>query len=136
METILFNKDIKVMYVTATSFPEGVLAAHQKLHSLIPFSTDKRYFGISRPEHGGGIVYRASAEELESGEAEKLNLETMVLKKGNYLCVTIRDYKKDIPEIGRTFEQLTSQPNIDLQGYCVEWYISDKDLRCMIRLNN
>jgi hypothetical protein len=37
METIKLENDITVMYVTAASFPDGVLAAHQKLHSLIPF---------------------------------------------------------------------------------------------------
>ena len=33
---------------------------------------------------------------------------------------------KDIPAIGRAFEILINLPNIDLQGYCVEWYINDK----------
>jgi hypothetical protein len=136
METITFDKDIKIMYITASSFPDGVLAAHQKLHSLIPFSTDRKYFGISRPENGDAIVYKAAAEELESGEAEKLNCETMVLKKGNYLSITINDYMRDISAMGKTFGLLTSQPGIDPQGYCVELYISDKDLKCMIRLKN
>jgi hypothetical protein len=134
METITFNKDIKVFYITAKSFPDGVLEAHQKLHALIPFSTERKYFGLSRPENGGQIIYKAAAEELQPGEGEKLNCETLVLKKGDYLSVTIHDYMKDIPSIGKTFEKLTTQPGIDPQGYCVEWYISDKDLQCMIRL--
>ena len=134
METIKFDKDLTAMYVTATSFPNGVLAAHQKLHSLIPFSTDRKYLGLSRPENGGGIIYRAAAEELESGEAEKLGLETITLKQGNYISVTIHDYMKDIPAIGKTFDLLTSQPGIDPQGYCVELYLSDKDVQCMVRL--
>jgi len=94
METITFNNDIKVLYITATSFPDGVMAAHEKLHSLIPFSTQRKYFGVSRPENGV-IVYKAAAEELNEGEAEKLNCDTLVLKKGRYISLTIHDYMKD-----------------------------------------
>jgi len=136
METIKLENGITVMYVTAESFPNGVLAAHQKLHSLIPFSTERKYFGLSRPEGDGGIVYKAAAEVLESGEAEKLNLETIVIKKGNYISVTLHDYMKDLTAIGTTFQQMIARPDIDPEGYCVEWYLSDKDVQCMVRLND
>src|SRR4030081_1877810 len=101
METITQDKDITVFCVTAKSFPDGVMEAHQKLHSLVPFSTQRKYFGISRPENGV-IVYRAAAEELTPGEGKKLNCETLVLKKGKYISKTIHDYMKDIPSIGKT----------------------------------
>lgn len=137
METTKLDNDITVMYVTATSFPEGVMAAHQKLHSLIPFSTQRKYFGLSRPEGGDGeIVYKAAAEILESGEAEKLNLDTISIKKGNYISVTLHDYMKDPPAIGDTFQQMIARPDIDPEGYCVEWYLSDKDVQCMVRLKD
>lgn len=129
-----FNNDIQVMYVKADSFPNGVLAAHQKLHSNIPFSTDRKYFGISRPENGAGIQYKAGAEVLAPGEPEQYAFDTLVLPKGNYISVTINDYMKDIPAIGKTFQQLIAQPNIDPQGYCIEWYISNKDVICMVRV--
>jgi len=136
METIKLEYDIKVMYVTAASFPSGVLAAHQKLHSLIPFSTERKYFGLSRPENGGDIVYKAAAEVLESGEVEKLNLEIITIKKGNYVSATLHDYMKDLPAIGNTFQQMIARPDIDPKGYCVEWYLSDKDVQCMVRLQD
>lgn len=136
MNIFTSDHDISVMYVTAASFPEGVLAAHRQLHSLIPFTTDRRYFGLSRPEKGTDIVYRAAAEELESGEAAKLHLETIVLKKGRYVSLDISDYMTDVTAIGRAFNELLSQPGLDPQGYCVEWYVSNKDVKCMIRLKD
>jgi len=136
METIRLDNNITVMYVNATSFPDGVLSAHQKLHSLIPYSTERKYFGLSRPEGGGGIVYKASAEVLESGEAEKLNLETIIIKKGSYISATLHDYKKDLPAIGTTFQQMISRTDIDPEGYCVEWYLNDKDVQCLVRLKD
>lgn len=133
METTIIDSDIKVFYITANSFPEGILAAHQQLHALVPFSTDRKYFGISRPENGM-IVYKAGAEEIKPGEAEKYHCDTMVLKKGTYVSCTIHNYMKDIPAIGNTFQELLETPGIDPNGYCVEWYINDKDVICMIRL--
>lgn len=136
MEIITIDKDITAMCVTASSFPNGVLAAHQKLHSLIPYSTERKYLGLSRPENGGSIVYHAGAEELESGEAEKLKLETLVIKNGKYASIIIHDYMKNIEAIGEVFTKLTDLPDIDPKGYCVEWYISDEDVQCMVRLSD
>ncbi len=134
METIFQEQDTKVFYVTATYFPDGIQVAHEKLHALVPFSTDRKYFGISRPENNGPIVYRAAAEEIKKGEAEKLNCDTLVLKKGKYISLTIHDYTKDIQSIAKAFQQLLSSPGLDLQGYCVEWYVNNQDVKCMIRL--
>lgn len=134
METIVIDNDIKVLYINAASFPDDVMAAHQKLHSVVPYNAARRYFGLSRPESGGSIVYKAAAEEITSGEAETLNVDTMTIKKGNYACITINEYMKDLNAIGKTFQELIALPNIDPQGYCVEWYLSDKDVRCMVRL--
>jgi hypothetical protein len=134
METITFENDITIMYKTATSFPEGVMAAHEALHAVVPFSTDRGYYGVSRPESGGGIVYRAAVEELKPGEAASFGLDTLVLKKGNYISITIADFMKDPKIIGQTFQQMLEHPGLDSQGYCVELYFNDKDVKCMIRL--
>jgi hypothetical protein len=133
VETIVIDKDIKLIYEQAASFPEGVKAAHDKLHSLFPFTTERQYFGLSRPENGV-IIYRAAVEEIAPGEAEKFHLPTTTLKNGNYISITIHDFMKDIPAIGKTFQELLAHPGIDPQGYCVEWYFNMDDVRCMVRL--
>jgi hypothetical protein len=136
MDTTILVNDIKVIYVTAASFPDGVLDAHKKLHSMIPFYTDRKYFGISRPENGKNtIIYRAAAEELHPGEAEGLKCETLILKKEKYATITINDFMKDVTGIQKAFQKLLSYPELDPQGYCVEWYINDTDVKCMIRLS-
>jgi hypothetical protein len=133
METIRIEKDVKVFYVPATSFPDGIMAAHQKLHALVPFSTDRKYYGISRPENGM-IQYKAGTEEKAPGEAEKYGCPAFVLKQGNYTCITLHDYMKDPSEIRKAFDKLLENPDLDPDGYCVEWYISNKDVKCMVRL--
>ncbi len=136
METTKLDQDIKVFYVTAVSFPEGIMDAHNRLHALVPHGDGRRYFGVSRPE-GNGIVYRAAAEEMQDGEAEQLNCETLLIRKGDYIAIDIPDYTKDIQAIGAAFRTLLAHESIDHKdGYCVECYMNDKDVRCMVRLND
>lgn len=135
MEKYHLPDDITAMYITASSFPDGVLAAHQKLHSLVPMSDtpERKYFGISYPIDGT-IIYKAGAEELTEGEAEQLGLETYLMKKGKYISTDIHDYMKNLSAIGDAFNELLESPDIDANGACVEWYITDKDVKCMVRL--
>ena len=135
MEIKTLHDDIPVFYLRADSFPDGVLDAHKKLHTLVPFSPARKYFGLSRPENGV-IAYKAAAEELVPGEGEKLNGEMLVIPKGNYISETIPDFMKTLSLIGQTFKQLLAYPGIDPSGYCVEWYINEMDLICMVRLSN
>ncbi len=136
METIYIANDIKIFFVTAKNYPDGILAAHQQLHSMVPFSYDRKYFGVSRPENNGNIVYRAATEETFEGEATKYNCESLTLKKGNYISLIISHYRQDLPSIGIAFQKLLALPNIDPEGYCVEWYLNETDVNCMVRLND
>jgi len=134
MEHFILETDIKVYCISASSFPDGVMAAHQALHGMVSFNEQRKYFGLSRPENNEVIVYKAAAEELISGELSDKNLEVVIIKKGNYQCISIHNFMTDIPAIGKAFEQLTALTDIDPEGYCVEWYITQQDVRCMVRL--
>lgn len=133
MEHFTLDQNIPVAYVAAGSFPDGITAAHEQLHARVPFSAERRYFGLSRPENGP-IQYKAAAEELQPGEAARWNCPSMIIKKGTYIALTIENYTQDLQSIGRAFRELLTTPGLDPQGYCVEWYLNGKDVRCMIRL--
>ena len=130
---MVYDKDITIMYVQATSFPDGIMPAYEKLHRYVPFTLERKFISMSRPEDGE-IIYRAGAEELYPGEAQSFGLAAMTLKKGRYLCITVYNFMEDVPAVGRAFDLLTEQPGIDPQGYCVEWYFNEPDVHCMVRL--
>ncbi|HET6722273.1 MAG TPA: hypothetical protein VFH07_05960 [Chitinophagaceae bacterium] len=136
MENYFLEKDIKVFYVKATSFPDGITEAHQKLYALIGFAKHRKIYGISYPESPGKIIYKAAAEESYSGEAEKLGCPTFIIKKGNYSSIYVKDFYSDIPAIGKAFQKLLDNPGIDPEGCCVEMYEGDKGVRCMVRLSD
>lgn len=135
MEEMTLANDITVFYVTAKSFPHCVLQAHQEVRRLAGTTGNRRFFGLSRPENGV-IIYKAGAEEITAGEAEALNCDTVVIKKGRYISKTINGFKNDVPAIEKTFREMVSHPDLDLNGYCIEWYLNDDDVKCMVRLND
>lgn len=136
METMEFKTDIKLFCMKAKKFPDGVLEAHQALHALAAPGAGRKYYGISRPEDGGGIIYRAAVTELYESELAKHNLETFVLKAGQYLCIRVKNFKRNITAIGEAFQGLIQNPAIDPEGACVEWYYNDTDVHCMVRMKN
>ncbi|TMI95062.1 MAG: transcriptional regulator [Bacteroidetes bacterium] len=137
METTeyIIDKDIKVLCVRASSFPNGVKAAHQKLHSIFSSSEPRTFYGISHSDKSGNILYWAAAEELHKGEGERLNLETFTIRKGKYISELLEDWCKDEGLVGKTFKKLLADPRIDKNGYCLEVYLNEKDMRCMVPLD-
>lgn len=134
METVVVEKDINVYSITAKSFPDGILEAHQKLHAMLP-SKERRYYGLSRPENGV-IVYKAAAEVVEEDKGETIDRELFVIKNGHYKCIIVSNYMEDLQGIGKAFSELIADPDIDPNGYCVEYYYNDKDVKCMVRLKD
>jgi predicted transcriptional regulator YdeE len=135
MDTIVFDKEIAVCCVAASSFPDGVLTAFQTLHGKLDRKEERQHFGISHGLPDGGIHYLAAATELNPGEAETLGLDRFTIQKGTYLGLTIPDYLKDLGEIGRTFTRLLQNPDLDPEGYCLEIY-AGKDVQCLVKLKN
>jgi hypothetical protein len=136
MDSFILGEDIQVMCVFADRFPEGIVPAFEKLHNIVPNNPGRRYFGISRPDQTGEIMYRAAAEELEDGEAERLGLERFTIPGGAYNTYYIKDYRNNIGAIAECFQLLIGQSEADPNGYCIEWYIGDDDVKCMVRSND
>lgn len=138
MDTFVLDHDIKVFCLTATSFPEGVMAVHQQLDKIVPFVEGRNYFGLSRPDPAGKgkIIYKSASEELREGELKHLSLEEIIIKKGNYISVVIPDFMNNIPMIGESFQKMISMPGIDPDGWCVEWMLRDGGMRCMVLMES
>jgi uncharacterized protein YndB with AHSA1/START domain len=133
MDSFILGEDIPTLSITAESFPDGIVAAHEKLRQIFPDTERRRFFGVSRPDHTGKIIYKAAAEELETGEAEKLGLERFTIKRGAYNTYYIIDYPNKPDAIAQSFQLLLGQAEADPDGYCLEWYIGERDVKCMVR---
>lgn len=135
MEKYSFDRDIRVICVTARSFPDGIKEAHQRLHAMLPATKGRNFFGISYPESPGVIIYRAAVEESYPGEGQKMGAEIFTIKKGDYVSKTLKDWHKNEAIVSQTFRELLSDPRIDENGYCLEVYPNDDDMICMVKLD-
>jgi hypothetical protein len=71
-------------------------------------------------------LYKAAASESYPVEAEKYGLETFTIKKGLHQRNSL-DWQKDVTIVGKTFQRMLNEPNIDKNGYCLEVYLNEKD---------
>lgn len=131
IKELFLDKDIIVYRLRATGFPEGVGAAHMKLHSFVEFDKNRQYFGISHPENNEAIAYWAAATEIIPEELSKHGLEKFIIESGIYKYLDVHLFMENISDIGNAFKILTALPDLKPNGFCLEWY-NGKDCRCMI----
>ncbi len=134
MENYLVENDILVLCITAASFPAGIQEAFSKIHSIVPGAGTRATYGISYGSPDGSIIYKAGVEALQPGEVEQLGCEEYMIKKGRYIG-RIVNWKENVAQIGETFQTLLTDPRIDKNGACIEEYINDDEVKCMVRLN-
>lgn len=133
MKNYTLENDIKVMYVQAETFPDGIQKAFDTLDSKLVNIEGIIYYGISYLDDGK-IVYKAGVEERFGGEADKLDVKTLTIKKGEYLTETILDWRENMSAFSAVFQKLLDTPKLDRNSFCVEWYKSDTEVMCMVKL--
>lgn len=133
MKIIHLPTDLSVCCLQANSFPQGVTQTYDALIRKLPPAGRSRY-GISKPEgKQGEIVYRAATTRLS--DEEDNGLEHFTIRKGPFLTMIVKDWREgDGRKVRDAFDQLLSDPRLDRQGYCLEEYVSDRLMRCMVPL--
>lgn len=134
MEKYTLNKDIFLICMRATSFPDGIQEAFKKLLETDPSFAGRTLYGIS---HGGknGIIYWAAVEEAFKGEGYTFGLEQYTIRKGVYATEKLTNISGNELQIAKAFEKLLKHPALDTMGECVEWYTGNDDVTCMVRLS-
>lgn len=132
MENYSVLENLQIYTIRAKSFPEDIGEVHHRLHKLLPPNLHRNYFGISRPENGK-IIYKAGAEVFDNENIDLEILEPFTIQSGTYISILIKDFRNNLSQIDTAFKNLTSQKNIDPNGYCIESYFNSKDVRCMIK---
>lgn len=135
MEIINRSKNQNVLCVKADKFPEGIKDAFDKLYVSLTNPEKRTFYGISYMGENGEIIYKAAADELSEKESEETGFERFTIEKGDYISKRIEDFMNNIPKIGETFNELFKDERIDkVKGYCLEEYVNNKDVICMIKL--
>jgi predicted transcriptional regulator YdeE len=124
--------DQRVFGRLVRTFPNGIGDAFDTLMKTI--GDDKRsYYGISKMDDKGGILYWAAAEEKAAGEAEKYKCERMVIPDGDYLSETVLNWKEKTDCIKDVFHEMMKDARADVTKPCIEWYCKEDEMLCLIK---
>lgn len=133
MQTYQRKNDIRLFGVQAASFPDGVQQAWQDLHKRLPSTKGRNFYGISHGTANGKIVYTACVEEIYDGEGEAYGCKPFTLPQGEYMGEAIPDFMHQIEKIGAVFQALLARDDYDPNGVCVEQYLNETDVVCMLK---
>lgn len=134
METITLKEDIRVFCVEARSFPYGIGGALADLEQRLPAWGRRNLFGLSLRAENGLIVYKAAASEAYRGEAKNHTAETGVIPRGEYISITLPDWRGRGNRLTQTFDRLLAHPRSAKDHPCVEWYDGSGRVVCMVRM--
>jgi hypothetical protein len=101
----------------------------------IPEGNKRSYYGISWMENDS-VVYYAAAEQKSDGEARKFNAREFRIEKGNYLREVITDWMPKVASIKDIFDRMMKDPRTDLTKPAIEWYKSDEEMWCMMKIRD
>lgn len=135
MQTLSISNDIHVFGKQVTSFPSGIGEAFDELVSKVEGGFNRSFYGVCGIINGS-FKYYATAEEKDQGEAEKSGYEKLVIAKGDYLFVTVNDWRNKTGTIKDIFETIRQDKRADNQSPIVEWYKNNDEMLCMQRCLN
>jgi predicted transcriptional regulator YdeE len=133
MEKYTLQNDLKVFGVQVKTFPNGIGEAFEALVKMLPGGFDRPYYGISYMSKDGKMIYIAAAIEKQEGEAEKYNCERYTIEKGEYLVITVNDWRSKTDCIKDVFHEILNDSHVDKTKPAIEWYKDEKEMICMVK---
>jgi hypothetical protein len=128
------TEDIKVIGVQVKTFPNGIKEAFDNL--MKTFGSDRDYYGVSWMDESDNVKYYAMAREVFPEEGKQKNYEFLTVEKGEYQTKTIHNWLSKTDSIKDVFHNLMGNNKPDKNHPCIEWYKSDEEMLCMVKLYN
>lgn len=123
--------ELKLIYLKAESFPEGITAVWDKLDKTLPSLKGRKFYGAAKMI-GGKMEYRACVVPLDENEHKALGMDAFTIPPGTYAAKKLPDWQSHIPEIRNIFAELNSKFEANTELYNLEFYKSSSELIVML----
>lgn len=133
MELYQQTEAIKLIGTLVKTFPMGIKEAFDQLYET--FGGNRAYYGVSWMDDKGGIIYYAMAPALSDTEEQLTGYEKFTIPKGNYRAETVKDWMSKTDSIKDVFHRLTVGIKPNENHPCIEWYQSDEEMHCMVKVD-
>mgnify|MGYP003525276420 CR=1 FL=1 len=127
------QEDVMLYGIHVKTFPVGIKESFDVL--METFGDSHSYYGISWIEGDGTIQYYSTVSVPYYSEANQANYERLTIPKGKYTTSTIFDWLSKTNSVKEVFHELLGGGYPDKQRACVEWYKSDEEMLCMVRID-
>ena len=134
MEKYTLPQDVPVFGFPVETFPDGIGAAFDKLKRMLPAGDDRPFYGLTEGTPTG-MVYIAAALQKSAGEPEKYNCAPYTVAQGNYLTVTVRDWRTKTAAINGIFKEMLTDEQSDRIQPCVEIYKNTEEMLCLVKVD-
>lgn len=135
MEIIHQPKDISIFCKRVPTFPTGIKEAFDALSKSVNGPKGRDFYGISYMEKGQ-IVYKAAVSALENEQASQYDCEAFTISKGDYLGKTLHEWMSKTDQIKDVFMELMQDKRMDQTYPCIEWYKTDLEMICMVKMGH
>ncbi len=132
MDSLILGEDIHVAYISTTGSRENIIKANEEMKGHFSDLQERRKFGISTFDDQAISLYKAAVEATPA-ESEALGLQSLIIKHGAYMGFYITDYHNDPDAIAEAFKLLKGQQGADPNADCIQWYIGEDDVKCLVR---
>lgn len=132
MEKYTLTHSVNVFGFRVETFPQGIGEAFAGLMNKIDDGINRSYYGISKFDSNGNIIYYADAEEKIAGEAEKYGHQRQTIPAGNYLAVKIENWRNNLECIKDVFHNMMQDKRVDTTMPCIEWYKTNDEMLCLM----
>ncbi len=119
--------EVKVMYVKSESGAKGARQAFDKLESNLPSLKGRKFYGLilGTPPND---EYWACVELTAEDKPKEWDFQIGVVPAGKYIQERIDNWNNDTSLIGKTFQKLAEENDLDKSRPCVEFYRSTRDM--------
>lgn len=137
MNDIYYKKleDLKLMYVEALTFPNGITEAWNKLEQILKSLKGRKFYGSSQCINVK-MEYRACVIPLDDDEPKILGLETFIISASNYAVKKLKNWAKQLQLIPEIFDELSSKHTVKKGSPFLEYYKSEKDVLLMVPITS
>ena len=132
MEKYNLQNDVKIFGKQVKTFPNGISEAFDELVKMLG-GFNRSCYGLSYMNTDGKMVYYAAAEEKQKGEAEKYSCERLTIEKGEYLVITVNDWRKKTGTLKDVFHKIIQDDRADRTKPAIERYKNDEEMMCMVK---
>lgn len=133
IESYVIASPILLWIFPAENFGEGIAQSFVQLANNLGHQGEKRdCYGIVTKEEEA-MVYYAGMSPLPADNDRPNTLKTYEILAGSYAMIRISDWNQNLLHIGPTFDQILKSGLVNPSSPCIEYYISENELYCMVQ---